>query len=96
MQGYYLLDLGQIFCSDLEALEENWKGDMKETRKRERSVCSGGACVCVCVCVCALSGSVGSDSLPPYGLWLAGSSVHGIFPARTLEWVAISSSRGSS
>ena len=26
----------------------------------------------------------------------AGSSVHGIFPARMLEWVAISSSRGSS
>ena len=25
-----------------------------------------------------------------------GSSVHGIFPARKLEWVAISSSRGSS
>ena len=30
-------------------------------------------------------------------LWnLAGSSVHGILQARILEWVAISSSRGSS
>ena len=27
---------------------------------------------------------------------LAGSSVHGIFPTRILEWVAVSSSRGSS
>ena len=55
MQGNYLLDLGQIFCSDLEALEENWKGDMKEMRKRERSVCSGGACVCVSACVCSVA-----------------------------------------
>ena len=31
-----------------------------------------------------------SDSLPP------GSSVHGILQARTLEWVVISFSRGSS
>ena len=30
------------------------------------------------------------DCSPP------GSSVHGVFPARILEWVAISSSRGSS
>ena len=33
-----------------------------------------------------------SDSLRPYGP----SSVHGILQARILEWVAISSSRGSS
>ena len=36
--------------------------------------------VCVCVCVC---------------VYLPGSSVHGILQARTLEWGAISSSRGS-
>ena len=41
--------------------------------------------------------SVVSDSLPPPGLnSLPGSSVHGILQARILEWVAISSSRGSS
>ena len=43
--------------------------------------------------------------LPPYGLWwlsmrvacsLPGSSVHAIFQARILEWVAIPSSRRSS
>ena len=44
-------------------------------------------------CVCMLSHSVMSDPLdcsPP------GSSVHGIFQARILEWVALSFSRGSS
>ena len=40
------------------------------------------------------SSSVVSDSLRPHGL--PGSSVHGISQARTLEWVAISFSRGSS
>ena len=49
----------------------------------------------VCVCVCAYS--VVSDSLWPHGLYsLPGSSVHGVFQARILQWAAISSSRGSS
>ena len=37
-----------------------------------------------------------SDSLRPYGCRPPGSSVHGILQARRLEWVAMSSSRGSS
>ena len=47
--------------------------------------------VCVCVCVCA------QLCLTPqsHGLSLPGSSVHGIFQARRLEWVAISTTRGS-
>ena len=37
------------------------------------------------------------DSLRPHGQWPApSSSVHGIFQARVLEWIAISFSRGSS
>ena len=40
--------------------------------------------------------SVESDSWWPHGLCLPGSSIHGIFQARILEWVAISFSRGSS
>ena len=32
----------------------------------------------------------------PMGCSLSGSSVHGIFQARVLEWIAISFSRGSS
>ena len=37
-----------------------------------------------------------SDSSDPMDFSLPGSSVHGIFQARVLEWVAISFSRGSS
>ena len=40
--------------------------------------------------------SVVSDSCYPMGCSLPGSSVHGIFQAIVLEWVAISFSRGSS
>ena len=56
-------------------------------------------CVCIytytyiCMYVCVLSHSVVCDPMdfsPP------GSSVHGIFQARVLEWVAISYFRGSS
>jgi len=44
---------------------------------------------------CMLSHSVMSDSLQPYTLSPLGSSVHRIFQARILEWVAMPSSRGS-
>ena len=50
--------------------------------------------VCVCVCVCVLSGSVMSD-WDPMDYSLPGSSVHGIFEVRILEWVAISYTRDS-
>ena len=36
------------------------------------------------------------DSLRPHGLKLQGSFVHGISQARTLKWIAVSFSRGSS
>ena len=36
------------------------------------------------------------DSMQPHGRSLPGSSVHGIFQARVLEWGAVSFSRGSS
>ena len=48
--------------------------------------------MCVCVSVC----SVVSDLLGPSGFSLPVSSMHGIFQARILEWVAVSYSRGSS
>ena len=44
--------------------------------------------MCVCVRARALSHSVVFDSLGPMGSSLPDSSVHGIFKARTLEWVA--------
>ena len=59
-------------------------------------------CVCVCVCVCMYAHAhvcSGAQSCPalcsPMDGRLSGSSVHEILQARTLEWVAITSSRGS-
>ena len=49
---------------------------------------------CVCVCVCTRS--VMSDSCDFMDGSLSGSSVHGLFRVRILEWVAISFSTGSS
>ena len=46
-----------------------------------------GRCVCAPLCPTLCNPMDGS---------LPGSSVHGIFQARILEWIAISSSRGSS
>ena len=51
-------------------------------------------CVCVCVCVCVWDQSCPTlcdlmECSPPV------SSVHGIFQARKMEWVANSYSRGS-
>ena len=48
----------------------------------------------VCVCVCVQSFSRVQLFVTPYSP--PGSSVHGILQARKLEWVAITSSRGSS
>ena len=54
-------------------------------------------CVCVCVCLCVCAGTqLCSTRYDPINCSLTGSSVHRIFQSRTLEWVAISYSRGSS
>ena len=63
-------------------------------------------CVCVCTCVCKISlhfplrgkESEVAQSCPTLCMdcSLPGSSIHGIFQARVLEWVAISFSRRSS
>ena len=49
-----------------------------------------------CMHVCVLSCLVVSTLCDPTDCSPPGSSVHGIFQARMLEWVAISSSRGPS
>ena len=46
--------------------------------------------------MCMLECFVVSNSLWPFGLEAISSSVHGIFQARIMKWVAISFSRGSS
>ena len=52
---------------------------------------------CICVCVCARVQALVAQSCPtlcdPMDWSLPDSSVHGIFQARILEWVAISFSR---
>ena len=48
------------------------------------------------VCVCCYFSRVWSTLCDPVDCNPPGSPVHGIFPARILEWVAISFSRGSS
>ena len=57
----------------------------------------GSMCVCMCLCLCAC---VYAQSCPtlcdPADCSPPGSSIHGIFQARILELVVISSSRGSS
>ena len=56
-----------------------------------------GVCVCVHVCVCTCVCAQSCATLcNPMDWGLPDSSVHGIFQARILEWVAISSSRVSS
>ena len=53
-------------------------------------------CVCTCVCVCLLNHFSHVQLRDPLNCSLPGSSVHGILQTRTLEWVAMLSSRGSS
>ena len=53
-------------------------------------------CVCVCVCVCVLAAQSCPTLCDPVDCSPPDSSVHGISQTGILEWVAISSSRGSS
>ena len=55
-----------------------------------------GVCVFGCVWVCVLVTQSCPTLCDPMGCSPSGSSVHEIFQARILEWVAISFSRGSS
>ena len=69
-------------------------------RKTPVTSCSAsnlGLHVCIFPTASFCACSVMSNFLPPHGLQrLPDSSVHGIFLARLLEWVALSYSRGSS
>ena len=62
--------------------EQNWQYRFSQTEKRSRFLCSD---VQLCLIL-----------WDPMNSSLLGSSVHGIFQARILEWVAISYSRGCS
>ena len=82
-----------------------WLGYLKASYKRSDSVASHSATFGSLEILIAfeqdqpvssvLSCSVVPNSLRPMDCRLPGSSFHGIFQARILDWVAVSSSRGS-
>ena len=78
----------KILCATLKTTREKWRWHLIVWTKIMM------VCVCVCVCVCILNlvwlFSDPMNCKPP------GSSVHGIFLAKILEWVAIFYSRGFS
>ena len=79
--------------------DESWRhyasGNNSLTKEQMLCVC---ACVCVCVCVRAHTPAQSTVRLfeTPWSSSPLGSSVHGIFQARILDWVVISFSRASS
>ena len=68
-------------------LEEKLSTPLSMILLRVCHVCVYGACVCVKSLQCELCDAMDCS--------LRGSSVHGIFQARILEWIAVPSSRGS-
>ena len=84
-------------------------GLLQEKLEDLRNIQLASVCVCVCVCVCAhmcvcvcvhtcvcVCAQLCLTLCNPLDWSLPGSSVNGIFQARILEWVVISSSKGSS
>ena len=78
-------------------IEEVWGPDIPDggqqeevSLKEELEAALGATCVCVCECLFAQSSPIDTmDCRPP------DSSVHVIFQARILEWIAISHSTRS-
>ena len=67
--------------------------DLATEQKQQLSHCM---CVCVCVCVCVCAGSLSCVWLFVTPWTVAHQApVHGIFQAKILAWVAVSSSKGS-
>ena len=83
----WLRKVKQGLCINLEGWD--WEGDGREVQKG-RGICTPMADSCVFVAQLCPTLCDPMDCNPP------GSSVHEIFQARILEWVAISFSRGSS
>ena len=82
---FCFIDYAKAFvCVDHNKL---WK-ILKEMGIPDHLTC---LCVCVCVCVCVLVAQSCPTLCSPIDRNSPGSSIHGIFQARTPEWVAISS-----
>ena len=99
IKSLFLLGLPGIFwpVQQLHCAVLSWKGSARScgcSSSPGRLAC-GDSCVCVCVCVCVCA-QLCPTHCDPMDCSLPGSSVHGIFQARILEQVTVSSSRGSS
>ena len=81
-------------CTTWEALLKSLPPQAPSTTTPSKLTTLGASLVGPCSAV--LRRSVMSDSLRPMDCSPPGSSVHGIFLERTLDWVAISFSTGSS
>ena len=91
---FLLKSFQQSLCLGVYTLASFW--ERLRVLLDENTCTSWFVCMCcVFLCICQLSRSVVSDC-GPMNCSLPDFSVHGIFQARVLEWVAISFSRGSS
>ena len=92
-----LLNRGPGGTLILDYLLDAWSGVTGETggRRSMRMDAYLPACVCMCVCACVCARARVCEQLcpthcDPMDCSPPGSSVHAIFQARILEWVAIS------
>ena len=83
----YTMSIAKLFII-VNAWKQTTKGlwTKRQWLKKKKTRLYGGVCVCVGVCVQSCLTLCGPmECIPP------GSSVHGIFQARLLKWVTISS-----
>ena len=78
----------------MKVKEESEKVGLKLNIQKTKTL-SKCLLVCVCVCACSVTQLCPTDC-NPMDCSLTSSSVHRIFQARILEWVAMPSSRASS
>ena len=86
----------QYFCLETPRGQRSLVGYSPRGHKRLDTTEGLSTSTCYpCLCACSLAQSC-STLFDPMDCSPPGSSIHGISQARILEWVAISSSRGSS
>ena len=78
-------DRNGMDLTEAEDIKKRWQEYMEELYKKDLNDPDNGSVTQSCLTLCDPV-----DCSPP------GSSVHGIFLARVLEWIVISYSRGSS
>ena len=82
-----------VLCNKESHSNKSVHSNRPKAKKKDMKI---RVCVCVCVCACAQSTHSCLTLCDPVDCSLPGCSVHGIFQAGILQWVAISYSRGFS